>query len=236
MDHHDEAAPRLRRRTNRTTSAQEVHVDVALRCTTDCFVPRDAVGGASSHLYPKLHQLLHRRPATARVNCTGRCTLTCRRGECNPKYTPERLGDVGRGRMICRCRCGAGSRNPAGQSSRHLTLSADGGGRRRRHLGRGTTVRMRESAVQQPVAAWRVRHASAMRAGVRDVTLLRKVCRGIVWMLSKLTTLSVGTPSTCFSWSSETRPRRVRVRAATTTEPMRSATGSGRGQAGRRLA
>lgn len=79
---------------------------------------------------------------------------------------------------------------------------------------------------QQPVAAWSVRQASAMRAAGRMATRLRSVSRGIVWRLSKLTTLSVGTPSAGESASSETSPRRVRVSAATTTEPMRSATGS----------
>lgn len=44
--------------------------------------------------------------------------------------------------------------------------------------------------------------------------------------MSKFTTLSVGTPSSTDSSSSDTRPRRVRVNAATTTAPMRSATGS----------
>src|SRR5216684_703037 len=46
-------------------------------------------------------------------------------------------------------------------------------------------------------------------------------------MLSKLTTQSVGTPSTsaCKS-STDMSPRRVRVSAATTTEPIRAATGS----------
>lgn len=45
-------------------------------------------------------------------------------------------------------------------------------------------------------------------------------------MLSKLTTLDVGTPSAVVNSSSDTRPRRVRVKAATTTDPMRAATGS----------
>ena len=45
----------------------------------------------------------------------------------------------------------------------------------------------------------------------------RKAVRGIVWTLSKLTTLDDGTPSAVESSSSETRPRRVRVKAATTT-------------------
>ena len=46
-------------------------------------------------------------------------------------------------------------------------------------------------------------------------------------MLSKFTTQSVGTPSVSgVSSSSDTSPRRVRVSAATTTDPIRSATGS----------
>jgi hypothetical protein len=46
-------------------------------------------------------------------------------------------------------------------------------------------------------------------------------------MLSKLTTHGVGTPSSLgVNSSSDTKPRCVLVRAATTTEPMRSATGS----------
>src|SRR2546426_4285807 len=46
-------------------------------------------------------------------------------------------------------------------------------------------------------------------------------------MLSKLTTQSVGTRSSCtVRSSSDASPRRVRVRAATTTAPVRSATGS----------
>lgn len=79
---------------------------------------------------------------------------------------------------------------------------------------------------QHPAAACSVRHASAMRAGDSAATLLRNVSLGMVWRLSKLTTLSVGTPSAGVSTSSETRPRRVRVRAATTTDPIRPATGS----------
>ena len=79
------------------------------------------------------------------------------------------------------------------------------------------------SARQQPVAAWRVRQAWAMRFGGRVVTRRRQVVRGMVWMLSKLTTQSVGTPSAGVSASSDTTPRTVRVRAATTTEPLRAA-------------
>src|SRR5262245_16834079 len=46
-------------------------------------------------------------------------------------------------------------------------------------------------------------------------------------MLSTLTTQSVGTPSASgLRVSSDTSPRRVRVSAATTTDPIRSATGS----------
>ena len=54
----------------------------------------------------------------------------------------------------------------------------------------------------------------------------RKDARASVWMLSKFTTLAVGTPSSTVNSSSDTRPRRVRVSAATTTAPIRSATGS----------
>src|ERR1700739_3179677 len=46
-------------------------------------------------------------------------------------------------------------------------------------------------------------------------------------MLSKLTTQSLGTRSSAaVSSNSDARPRRVRVNAATTTAPIRSATGS----------
>lgn len=49
----------------------------------------------------------------------------------------------------------------------------------------------------------------------------------MVWMLSKLATHGVGTPSSIgVSGSSDTKPRCVLVKAATTTDPMRSATGS----------
>ncbi len=65
-----------------------------------------------------------------------------------------------------------------------------------------------------------------MRFAGSVATFRRNVSRGIVWILSKLTTPSVGTPSAVVNSSSETRPRRVRVRAATTTDPMRPATGS----------
>ena len=60
------------------------------------------------------------------------------------------------------------------------------------------------------------------------MTIIRRnELRGIVWMLSKLMTQSEGTPSSVtVSSSSDTRPRTVRVRAATTTAPIRSATGS----------
>jgi hypothetical protein len=59
------------------------------------------------------------------------------------------------------------------------------------------------------------------------VTRRRKTSLRSVWMLSKLTTQSVGTPSaSALSSSSDTKPRRVRVSAATTTEPIRAATGS----------
>jgi hypothetical protein len=66
-----------------------------------------------------------------------------------------------------------------------------------------------------------------MRGLESKVTRRRKDSRGTVWRLSKLTTHCVGTPSSVgVSSSSETKPRRVLVRAATTTDPMRSATGS----------
>jgi hypothetical protein len=66
-----------------------------------------------------------------------------------------------------------------------------------------------------------------MRGFDNDVTQRRKDARGTVWMLSKLTTHGVGTRSSLgVSSSSDTRPRCVLVRAATTTEPTRSATGS----------
>jgi hypothetical protein len=56
---------------------------------------------------------------------------------------------------------------------------------------------------------------------------LRNDARRNVWMLSKFTTQSVGTPSrSAESSSSETNPRAVLVTAATTTDPIRSATGS----------
>src|SRR5438552_3677521 len=55
----------------------------------------------------------------------------------------------------------------------------------------------------------------------------RNVSLESVCTLSKLTTQSVGTWSSfAVSSSSETSPRRVRVIAATTTAPIRSATGS----------
>ncbi len=80
---------------------------------------------------------------------------------------------------------------------------------------------------QQPTASRSVRHACAIRELDSDATQRRKEARGTVWTLSKLTTHAVGTPSSPgVSSSSDTRPRCVRVRAATTTAPMRSATGS----------
>src|SRR5216684_1770307 len=66
-----------------------------------------------------------------------------------------------------------------------------------------------------------------MRAGESVVTFRRNVSRGRVWRLSKFTTQSVGTRSSVvLRSSSEISPRRVRVRAATTTDPIRSETGS----------
>ncbi len=84
-----------------------------------------------------------------------------------------------------------------------------------------------ETPSQQPVAACKTLHASAIRdAGSRD-TLRRKLVRGIVWTLSKFTTQSVGTPSpSLVNSSSDTSPRRVFVSATTTTAAIRSATGS----------
>ncbi len=80
---------------------------------------------------------------------------------------------------------------------------------------------------QQPVAAASTRQASASRAAESVVTRRRKTSLGTVWTLSKLTTQPVGTPSAlAYRSSSDTRPRRVRVSAATTTEPIRAATGS----------
>ena len=73
----------------------------------------------------------------------------------------------------------------------------------------------------------RARHASAMRGAPSRVMRRRSDSRGTVWRLSKLTTQSVGTPSRSReSFSSETSPRSVRVSAATTTAPIRAATGS----------
>jgi hypothetical protein len=81
--------------------------------------------------------------------------------------------------------------------------------------------------VQQPTASLSVRQTCAMRGLESNVTRRRKDSRGTVWRLSKFTTHGVGTPSSRgVSSSSDTRPRRVLVRAATTTDPMRSATGS----------
>lgn len=83
------------------------------------------------------------------------------------------------------------------------------------------------SPVQQPTASLSVRQTCAMRGLESNVTRRRKDARGTVWRLSKLTTHGVGTPSALgVSSSSDTKPRRVLVRAATTTDPMRSATGS----------
>lgn len=66
-----------------------------------------------------------------------------------------------------------------------------------------------------------------MRGGDNVVTRRRRADRATVWTLSKFTTQSVGTPSrSTRSSSSETSPRLVRVSAATTTEPIRSATRS----------
>src|SRR5579875_2486822 len=65
---------------------------------------------------------------------------------------------------------------------------------------------------QQPVAPRSVRQACAIRPADNWVTLRRNAERGTVWMLSKFTTQSVGTPSCApVSSSSETNPRRVLV-------------------------
>jgi hypothetical protein len=80
---------------------------------------------------------------------------------------------------------------------------------------------------QQPTASRSVRHTCAIRGLDKDAMRRLKDARGTVWMLSKLTTHGVGTPSSLgVNSSSDTKPRCVLVRAATTTEPMRSATGS----------
>lgn len=100
---------------------------------------------------------------------------------------------------------------------------------RRRTPARGRTAQRRAagSSVQQPTASLSVRQTCAMRGLESNVTRRRKDSRGTVWRLSKLTTHRVGTPSSPgVSSSSDTKPRRVLVRAATTTDPMRSATGS----------
>src|SRR5712692_7071364 len=66
-----------------------------------------------------------------------------------------------------------------------------------------------------------------MRTGESVVTCRRRLGLGMVWRLSKLTTQSAGIPSPfAVSSSSETNMRRVLVSAATTTDPIRSATGS----------
>src|SRR5262249_36066011 len=68
---------------------------------------------------------------------------------------------------------------------------------------------------------------SAKRGAESETTFLRKLVRAMVWMLSKFTMQSVGTPSaTLVSSSSDTSPRRVRVTATTTTAPIRLATGA----------
>jgi len=80
---------------------------------------------------------------------------------------------------------------------------------------------------QQPVASRITWQASAIRTGPSWVTRRRNADRGRVWRLSKLATQTVGTPSASgVNSKSDTTPRLVRVSAATTTEPMRSATGS----------
>jgi hypothetical protein len=81
--------------------------------------------------------------------------------------------------------------------------------------------------VPQPVESRRRWHASLIRDGRSWTTARRNTSRGSVSMLSKFTTQSDGTPSSrAVSSSSDTKPRTVLVSAATTTEPIRSATGS----------
>lgn len=81
--------------------------------------------------------------------------------------------------------------------------------------------------VQQPTASLSVRQTCTIRGLESDATRRRNDSRGTVWRLSKLTTHGVGTPSSVgVSSSSDTKPRLVLVRAATTTDPIRSATGS----------
>jgi hypothetical protein len=83
------------------------------------------------------------------------------------------------------------------------------------------------AGIQHPVDAASTRHTSPSLASESCVTCRLKTSRETVWMLSKFTTHSVGTPSVAGdNSSSESRPRRVRVSAATTTDPMWSATGS----------
>ncbi len=91
---------------------------------------------------------------------------------------------------------------------------------------RASEVR-RPIPTQQPLASRSRRHACAIRLGDTVATRRRNESRRIVWMLSRFTTQSLGTPSSStVSSSSDTSPRFVRVNAATTTAPIRSATGS----------
>src|SRR5919106_1088461 len=85
------------------------------------------------------------------------------------------------------------------------------------------SLALRARAVIEAVAMTR----PGYRASDNVITRRRKRSRGRVCRLSKFTTQSVGTPSARdVRSSSDTRPRRVRVNAATTTAPIRSATGS----------
>ena len=64
----------------------------------------------------------------------------------------------------------------------------------------------RTGALQQPVASRMTAHACAIRAAERIVTRRRNDDRATVWMLSKFTTQSLGTPSrSAVRSSSETR-------------------------------
>ena len=72
---------------------------------------------------------------------------------------------------------------------------------------------------QQPIASRSTRHAWLILRSDRAVMRRRNDARGTVWTLSKLTTQSVGKPSSvAVSASSETRSRCVRVSAATRTD------------------
>jgi hypothetical protein len=119
----------------------------------------------------------------------------------------------GPGGQFFRCRQGV---------SFHVPLTRTRAMPRRSNPGMRPTV-----SYQHPVLARSVRQASCKRAGDSRVIRRRNAVRGNVWMLSKLTTQSLGIwSSAAVSSNSDTRPLRVRVSATTTTAPMRSATGS----------